>query len=130
MLHASDMLFALRDAQDHGLNIFQNWLEFSEKNRAFCTVFFANLYAEPRYLNDRFATLIHAFTLLAMTTGDVSERTKLFVRDIDAALESRFSVEDREFIPQIIPTAAEIEMPSHLLRLLRENGDVMGICAL
>jgi hypothetical protein len=38
-LHASDMLFTFRDAQDQGLNIFQNWLGFTERNRSFCTIF-------------------------------------------------------------------------------------------
>jgi ApeA N-terminal domain 1 len=125
-LHSSDMLFTFRDAQDHGLNIFQNWLDFTERHPSFCTVFFANLYAEPRYLNDRFASLMLAFTLLGSTIGEVSERTKLFLRDVEAALKSRFRDEEGELLGHIIPTGAEIEMPFHLLRLLQENADTMG----
>jgi len=126
LLHPSDMLFTFSDAQDQGLNIFQNWLDFTERHQSFCSVFFANLYAEPRFLNDRFASLMLAFTLLATRIGEVSERTKLFLGDVEAALNSRFSDEEREFLGHVIPTGAEIEMPYHLLRLLRENADTMG----
>ncbi|MFI5459656.1 MAG: hypothetical protein ACHRXM_29885 [Isosphaerales bacterium] len=126
-LHSSDMLFTFKDAQSQDLNIFQNWLDFTERNPSFCTVFFANLYAEPRYLNDRFATLMLAFTLLATTIGEVSERTKLFLSDVEAALKSRFSDEAREFLDHIIPTSAEIEMPYLFLRLLQENADTMKL---
>ena len=126
LLHPSDMLFTFSDAQDQGLNIFQNWLDFTERHQSFCAVFFANLYAEPRFLNDRFASLMLAFTLLATRIGEVSERTKLFLGDVEAARNSRFSDEEREFLSHVIPTGAEIEMPYHLLRLLRENADTMG----
>jgi len=125
-LHPSDMLFTLKDAQSQGMNIFQSWLDFTERNPSFCTVFFANLYAEPRYLNDRFATLMRTFTLLATTIGEISERTKLFLIDVGAAMASRFGDDDRQLLGHIIPTGTEIEMPFHLLRLLRENADTMG----
>ncbi len=124
-LCTSDMLFTRRDALDQNLNIFQKWLDFTEKNQAFCTVYFANLYSEPRYLNDQFSNLLLAFTLLTTTTKEVSERAKLFVRDVETALKARFSDEDREFLEPIIPTGAEIEMPYHLLGLLQEHADVM-----
>ena len=126
MLNPSDMLFTFSDTQEQGLNIFQNWLDFTERHQSFCTVFFANLYAEPRFLNDRFASLMLAFTLLATRIGEVSERTKLFLGDVEAALNSHFSDEEREFLGHVIPTGAEIEMPYHLLRLLQENADTMG----
>ena len=125
--HSRDMLFTFEDAQNQGINIFQNWLDFNERNPSFCTVFFANLYAEPRYLNDRFASLMKAFTLLATTTGQVSERTNLFLNDVGAALASRFGEDDRELLGHMIPTGTEIEMPFHLLRLLRENADTMEL---
>ena len=114
------------DAQRQGINIFQKWLDFTELNRSFCTVFFANLNAEPRYLNDRFASLMRAFTLLSTTIGKSSERAKLFVGDVEAALSSRFNDNDREVLSHYIPTGAEVEMPFHLLRLLQENADTMG----
>ena len=124
-LPSSDMLFTLRDALDLNLNIFEKWLDFSERNLAFCTVFFANLYSEPTYLNDQFTNLLLAFTLLTTTTKEVSERAKLFLRDVETALKSRFSDEDRDLLEPIIPTGAEIEMPYHLLSLLQENADLM-----
>jgi ApeA N-terminal domain 1 len=46
-LHSTDMLFTFADCQEHIPNIFQNWLNFTDSNPAFCTVYFANLYAEP-----------------------------------------------------------------------------------
>ena len=125
-LHASDMLFTLSDAQSQGLNIFQNWLDFTMRERSFCTVFFANLFAEPRYLNDKFTSLMRAFTLLSTSKSEISERTKLFVGDVIASLDSRFGDDDRQFLCHIIPTGAEIEMPFYLLRLLEENADTMG----
>ena len=39
LLHPSDMLFTFSDAQDQGLNIFQNWLDFTERHQSFCAVF-------------------------------------------------------------------------------------------
>ncbi len=126
LLHPSDMLFTFNDVRSQGINIFQNWLNFTAKNPSFCTIFFANLYAEPRYINDRFTSLMRAFTQLVTTTFEVSQRTKHFVADVEAALDSRFGEHDREFLGHVVPTAAAIEMPFHLLRLLRENGDTMG----
>jgi hypothetical protein len=126
-LHSREMLFTFDDALSQGVNIFHNWLEFAERNPSFCTVFFANLYAEPPYLNDRFSCLMRAFTLLGTKTGGISERTKLFLGDVEAALSARFSDDDRRFVGQIIPTGPEIEMPFHLLRLLRGNADTMGL---
>ncbi len=124
-LRPTDMLFTFKDSQSQGMNIFQRWLDFTERNSSFCTVFFANLYAEPRYLNDRFASLMRAFTLLE-TTGEVSERTKLFWGDVSAALDTRFGSDDGALLRNIVPTDAEIEMPFRLLRLLRENADTVG----
>ncbi len=72
-LHQSDMLFTFGDCQNHVPNIFQNWLYFTERTQSFCTVYFANVYAEPRYLNDRFVSLMRAFALLSTALGEVSD---------------------------------------------------------
>jgi hypothetical protein len=122
----NDMLFTLRDSQEQNINIFQNWFDFTRRNPSFCTVYFANLYSEPRYLDDRFASLMQAFTLLTTTIGEVSERTKHFIEHIEEALSSRFRDDEREMLGHIIPTGSEIEMPHHLLRLLQENADTMA----
>jgi ApeA N-terminal domain 1 len=126
LLHASDMLLTFRDSQQHGINIFENWHEFSERNRGFCTVYFSNLYAEPRYLNDRFASLLQALTLLARATAEVDERTMQFAGYLEAGLKSQYSDDDRALLGHIIPTAIELEMPYRLLRLLQENEETMG----
>ena len=89
------MLFTLRDAQEQGVNIFQSWHEFSETNRGFCTVFFANLYAEPRYVNDRFASLVQALTLLTGATAEVSERSRAFIGHLEAGFDSQYSDDER-----------------------------------
>jgi hypothetical protein len=125
-VHQTDMLFTFGDSHEHNLNIFQNWLEFTRKNRSFCTVYFANLYTEPRYLNDRFVSLMQAFTLLTTSISEVSGRTKLFLSDVEASLKSHYSDEERDLLGHIIPTGPELEMPYHLLRLLQENADTMG----
>jgi hypothetical protein len=125
-LHSSDLLFTFLDAQAAGLNIFQNWLDFTERHPSFCTVYFANLYAEPRYVDEKFARLMSAFTLLTTNLGKVSQRTKLFLKDIEDSLKVRFSEEERELLGHVIPTGSEMEMPSHLLCLLQDNADVMG----
>jgi ApeA N-terminal domain 1 len=125
-LRPSDMLFTLRDSQSQNINIFQSWLDFTERNSSFCTVYFANLYSEPRYLDDRFVSLMLAFTLLTTTTAEVSERTQSLIDDIEAVLKSRFRDDEREILGHIIPTGPEIEMPHHLLHLLQENADTMG----
>jgi hypothetical protein len=127
VLHLTDMLFSLTDTQALGLNIFDKWLDFTVRNRGFCTVYFANLYAEPRFLSDRFAKSMHAFSLLATTTRQISEQTKLFISDIEAASKSRFRDEDRDYVRHVIPTGDEIEMPFHLLRVLHENSEIIGM---
>ena len=124
-LHSSDMLFTFTDAQSQGLNIFQSWLDFTERNPSFCTVYFANLYAEPRYLNDRFATLMRAFTLLVSRMADVSERTNLFLGDVEEAAKLRFNDGERAFLDHIMPNGTEIEMPFHLLQMLALNEHIM-----
>ena len=39
MLHIHDMLFTLNETQAQGINIFQRWLEFADRNQGFCTIF-------------------------------------------------------------------------------------------
>ncbi len=117
VLHLTDMLFSFSDAQALGLNIFDKWLDFTSRNRGFCTVYFANLYAEPRFLSDRFAKSMHAFSLLATATRQISEQTKLFVSDMETASKSRFSDEDWDYIRHVMPTGGEIEMPLRLIQV-------------
>jgi ApeA N-terminal domain 1 len=125
-LHSTDMLFTFADCQEHSPDIFQKWLNFTDKNPAFCTVYFANIYAEPPFLNDKFESLLQAFTLLSTSLGKVSERTKLFLNDVAEAVQSRYGQDEREMLGHIIPTGPEIEMPHHLLLLFQENADTLG----
>ena len=125
-LHFTDMLFTVADCQEHNPDIFQNWLDFANRNPAFCTVYFANLYAEPPFLNDKFVSLMQAFTLLIPSIKQVSERTKLFLNEVEAALQSCYGQEEWKLLGQFIPTGPEIEMPLHLLHLLQENADTLG----
>jgi ApeA N-terminal domain 1 len=125
-LHLTDMLFTVADCQKHNPDIFQNWLNFANRNPAFCTVYFANLYAEPRFLSDKFVSVMQAFALLIPSIKQVSERTKFFLNEVEAAMQSSYGQAERELLDHIIPTGPEIEMPLHLLHLLQENADTLG----
>jgi len=125
-LHSMDMVFSYRDTQALGLNIFQQWLAFAEKHPAFNAVYFDSIYASPRYLHDKFAKLLSAFTLLCSNLGKTSEKTRLFLVDAEASLKAHFLDEERGLLGHLIPTEADVEMPMQLLGLLRENADLMG----
>ena len=65
------------------------------------------------------------FTLLCRT-GRTSERTKTFLEAIKSSLSTLYDSEERMRLNHAIPDEDEVEMPFHLLRLLREHGDVMS----
>jgi ApeA N-terminal domain 1 len=125
-LHPADMLFTYDDSQAIGVNIFQKWLDFSQKHRAFCEFYFGHTYVKPKYLDERFAKVVAAFTLLCSAFRDTSEKTRLFLHIVQAAMKDHFSEEEQEFLHHIIPSTSEVEMPIHLYRLLGENSNLMG----
>jgi hypothetical protein len=120
-LAPDDMLFTFDDAREAGLNIFEKWIEFTKRHEAFCTVYFASLYAPPRYLDEKFLRLMSAFTLLTTSLGEVSKRTALFLEDVKMLSTQRFTDEERALLVHSMPTGPEIEMPFHLLRHLEEH---------
>ena len=67
-----------------------------------------------------------AFTLLTRAMGEVSEQTKLFGEDINAALNERFNDVERERLGYIVPTRAELEMPYRLQHLLQRKRWTVG----
>jgi hypothetical protein len=125
-LHPTDMLFTFADSQSLGINIFQNWLNFSGKHRAFCEIYFGLAYAQPRFLRERFAGVIAAFTFFCSTLTEIPERTKLFLEALETAMKMHYSDEDQLLLGHVISTDSELEMSFNLLQLLRENSDLMG----
>jgi hypothetical protein len=121
----NEMLFSFAESQEDGLNIFQKWLDFSAKHAVFCTVYFGFIYAERGFPEDRFFRLMSAFTLLVSSNSEVSERTKQFLEAVNSALITKIPQETSRFLDQILPTGPEIELPHHLLRILRENESLM-----
>jgi len=124
--HSIDMLFTYKDCFLCGINIFQKWSEFVEKHREFTFVYFGNIYAKPRYLVDRFARVMAAFTLLSSNLGTSSDRAIGFLSDAEAALAAHYADDERVFLGHILPNASKVEMPLKLLGLLRENADLMS----
>jgi ApeA N-terminal domain 1 len=125
-LFESDMLFSLRESLDAGLNLFQRWLEFTKKHGAFCTIYFANLYAQPPYLDEKFQLLISAFTLLCESLFERSQHASRFVEDTDRALACHFSDREREILGHVLPSVSQVETTLHIRRLLEEHGRLMG----
>lgn len=125
-LASDDMLFTFDEAQEADLNIFERWFRLSERHKAFHTVYFAWLYAPPRYLSERFAALLSAFTLLTTSTGEVLQRTAAFLEEVHNLAASRFTEEERVRLDPILPTGSEIELPSRLLGLLERHRPLMG----
>lgn len=120
------MLFSLNDAREAGLNIFGQWFDFVNRYEAFCTVYFAYLYAPPKYLEDKFRNVMTAFTLLCRSALGTSEQTKSFLEAVSMALRSQYNPQEQAYLIHTVPDEAEAEMPFHLLRLLEENGEVMS----
>ncbi len=125
-LSDQEMLFTLDDALAAGLNIFRNWFDFARKHDAFCTVYFAQIHAQARYLDDNFSKLMSAFTLLCASSLEPSSRAQAFVGGIAALRGAHFAEAEQDYLVESIPTATEVEMPFHLLRLLEENCELMG----
>ncbi len=126
VLADADMLFTFADSRAAGLNIFRNWFEFARNHEAFCTVYFAHIHSQPDYLDDKFGRLMTAFTLLCASSFEPSARTKAFVDEITTRRAAYFADAEQAYLAESIPTAAEVEMPFHLIRLLNENRDLMG----
>ena len=89
-------------------------------------MYFASLYAPPRYLDEKFLRLMSAFTLLTTSLSEVSQRTTLFLEDLNKLSASHFTEEERALLEHVMPTGPEIEMLFHLLRLLEEHRPLMG----
>jgi ApeA N-terminal domain 1 len=126
LLTPDRMLFTFDEAQTAGLNIFEEWFEFKKRYDSFCTVYFALLYAPPKYLDEKFLRLMSAFTILAGSYGEISSRTGEFLEGIGTLAGRLFNDEERALLGFAIPTGAEIEMPFSLLRLLEEHRPLMG----
>jgi len=125
-LNKSDMLFSLSEAIEAGLNIFQRWLDFTNKNAGFCTVYFASLYAEPPYLDEKFQRLISAFTLLCGSLLEESPQAIQFVEDISRAFNKSFTDKDKPHLYHLLPTPPRVEMTLHMRRLLEVHARLMG----
>ena len=121
----NNMLFTYEETQEAGLNIFEKWFEITKNHGAFSTVYFAALYAPPRYLDEKFLRIISAFTLLTTTLDDVSQPTMRFLEELDKLSISSFTEKERELIGSIFPTGPEIEMPFRLLKRLEEHQPLM-----
>jgi len=125
-LNKGDMLFSLSEAIEARLNIFQRWLDFTNENAGFCTVYFASLYAEPTYLDEKFQRLISAFTLLCGSLLEESPQAIQFVEDISRVFNKSFTDKDRPHLYHLLPTPPRVEMTLHLGRLLEEHARLMG----
>jgi len=125
-LYEGDMLFSLGEAVNAGLNIFQKWLDFTRKQSAFCTVYFASLYSQPRYLDEKFQRLISAFTLLCGSLCEAVPQTIQFVEAVGKAFLAHFSNEDRAFLAHLLPSPTKAQMTLDMRRLLEENSPLMS----
>jgi ApeA N-terminal domain 1 len=125
-LHVFDMLFTFGDTQSIGMNVFQNWLDFSRKHKAFCELYFGYIYSKPKYLDDRFARVVTAFTLLCSSLGEASPKAGLFLGAVEAAVKAHFPEEERDYLNHLIPSWSKVDMSICLLSLLKENSDLMS----
>ena len=124
--HWMDMLFTLPECQSSGIDIFQRWLDFSDKRKDFCEVYFGHTYSIPSFLDDQFKKMVLALTLLCSTRQEMTEKTRRFLKTVEAAMKTQFDEDERAFLGHLIPIWGEVEMPIHLHQLLRENLDVTG----
>jgi hypothetical protein len=121
-----NMLFTYEEAQEAVPNIFEKWFDFKRKYEAFCTVYFALLYAPPTFLDEKFLRLMSAFTFVTSHFGDVSQRTTFLLDHIHTFSASMFTEEERAMIGHVLPTGPEIEMPFRLLMLLGDYQPLMS----
>jgi ApeA N-terminal domain 1 len=125
-LYEGDMLFSLNEAIEMSLNIFQEWLNFTNKHTEFCTVYFASLYAQPRYLDEKFQRLISAFTLLCGSLSEPTPPTIQFVEDMRRTFDKSFTDKDRLLLYHLLPTLPKVQMTLDMRRLLEEHARLMG----
>jgi hypothetical protein len=125
-LTSDNMLFTFDEAQAAVPNIFERWFDFERRHEAFCTVYFASLYAPPKFLDEKFLRLMSAFTLLTTSLHGVSQRATHLLDGVNTLSDSLFTAEERALLGHIIPTGPEIEMPFHLLRLLEDHRTLMS----
>jgi len=125
-LNKGDMLFSLSEAVEAGLNIFQRWLDFTNKNAKFCTVYFASLYAEPKYLDEKFQRLMSAFTLLCGSLSQATPQTIQFVEEIRRTFYNSFTDKDSLLLHHLLPTPPKVQMTLDMRRLLEEHARLMG----
>jgi hypothetical protein len=125
-LYKGDMLFSLSDVIEADLNIFQGWLDFTNKHAEFCTVYFASLYAQPRNLDEKFQRLISAFTLLCGSLSEATPQTIQFVEDISRTFHKSFTDKDRLLLYHLLPTPPKVQMTLDMRRLLEEHSRLMG----
>lgn len=125
-LYEGDMLFSLPEATKAGLNVFQSWLDFTRRFAPFCTAYFSNFYAQPRYLDEKFQRLMSAFTLLCGSLGVEAPAAERFIEDVGRAVHAHFTVGEREALSHLIPTYAQVSLALGLRRLLEENSRLMG----
>lgn len=125
-LNKGDMLFSLSEAVEAGLNVFQRWLDFTNKNAKFCTVYFASLYAEPKYLDEKFQQLISAFTLLCGSLSEATPQTVQFIEEIRRTFYNSFTDKDSLLLYHLLPTPPKVQMTLDMRRLLEEHSRLMG----
>jgi|SRR5579864_6170178 len=124
-LFERDMLFSLGEALDAGLNIFQKWIDFTKTHGAFCTVYFGSMYAEPRYLGEKFQRLMSAFMLLSASISEPMPETVQFAEDVRKAIFAHFTSEERELLAHVFPSPAHAQMTLIMRKLLEENRGLM-----
>jgi hypothetical protein len=125
VLSRDEMLFTLTDAKSAGIDVFNRWSEFTEKNAAFCTLYFALQYAPPRFLDEKLDRLVACFTALSASLHGVSERTSEFHSIMYEATDRLYSGDDRSLILPQLPSQAELEMPLSMLGYLDRNRETM-----
>ena len=124
-LFPQDMLFTFKDSQEADIDIFGSWFDFTTKHAAFCTVYFAALYREPPYLDQKFSRLMSAFTLLCTSMLGTTDRTEGFLGELESLASSHFAEQDLGLLQHVLPTGGEVEMPFRMLELLERHSGIM-----
>jgi hypothetical protein len=121
-----DMLFTYEDVQDSLAAILNRWIEFSRANQVFCRVFFGLVDAPRTFVEDRFLRSVQA---IALFFGAGRYGQDPVARELMAAQNGvlQLCAEDqRQRLSAVLPTEAEVSLPSNLLAALSDHREIMG----
>ncbi len=121
-----DMLFDLNDARNANLNIFQRWCDFSNEFRDFCVLYFAHTYRRPKFLDERFQSLVTSLSLFCTRAFGNSQRSASATSELHSLLTSKYNEREMLWLTPVLNIQSQLDLPFQLSRLLDEHKSIIS----